>query len=61
VNLFSIGKAIRRFSRDEYAATATEYAVMLGLVLCVIIASVTLFGASLDSEYQDVDATLFGS
>lgn len=46
--------------RDEQAATATEYAVMLALVLAVIITAVTLFGQSLGGEYTHIDNELFG-
>lgn len=55
----SVFRRCRHLARDD-AATATEYAVMLALVLTVIIASVTLLGQSLDSEYQAIDTALFG-
>ena len=47
--------------KDDSAATATEYAVMLALVLTVILTSVTLFGQNLNTEYSDIDTSLFGS
>ena len=50
----------RRFLSDESGPTATEYAVMLALVLVVIIASVTTFGQSLSTEYGDINTTMFG-
>lgn len=49
----------RRFFADEHAATATEYAVMLALVLVVIIASVTIYGQSLNAKFNDIQTTLF--
>ena len=45
---------------DVQGATATEYAVMLALVLGVIIASVTLFGQGLGAEYATISSELFG-
>lgn len=54
-----IHAAVRRL-RSDAAATATEYAVMLALVLVVIVASVTAFGLSLGTEYVTIRATLFG-
>ena len=53
-------RAASRFRYDEDGATATEYAVMLALVLAVIIASVTVFGQSLATQYGSIDSTLFG-
>jgi len=50
---------IQRLLLEDDAATATEYAVMLALVLVVILTSVTTLGTSLSSEYTDIDATLF--
>jgi len=45
---------------DEQAVTATEYAVLLALVLVAIVATVTLFGQTLGAEYERIDSTLFG-
>lgn len=49
------------FLSEEKAATATEYAVMLALILVVIIASVTVLGQTLSSEYEDINTQLFPS
>lgn len=49
----------RRLTVEDSAATATEYAVMLALVLAVIIASVTIYGQSLNAEYADISGALF--
>ena len=46
--------------REQRGATATEYAVMLALVIAVCIASITVFGQSVrDSVFGSVNA-LFG-
>lgn len=52
--------AVRALLRSDSAATATEYAVLLALVLVVIMASVTVFGQSLGTEYVTIRTTLFG-
>ncbi len=49
----------RSFAVETDGATATEYAVMLALVLAVIIASVTIYGQSLNTEYQNIHTSLF--
>jgi Flp pilus assembly pilin Flp len=46
--------------RCDSAATATEYAVMLALILVVALASITVFGQSLNAEYVTIRTTLFG-
>lgn len=51
---------MRRLLPNDEAATATEYAVMLALIIVVCLASVTLMGQSLrDSVFGSVNA-LFG-
>ncbi len=61
MKLSKLTNAVERLLKDDSAATATEYAVMLALVLTVILSSVTLFGQSLGTEYADIDTSLFGS
>lgn len=39
-------RTVRTFSTDDDGATAAEYAVMLVLVICAVIASVTAVGNS---------------
>ena len=57
VRLIRAGKALLRC---DSAATATEYAVMLALILVVALASITVFGQSLNTEYVTIRTTLFG-
>jgi pilus assembly protein Flp/PilA len=46
--------------RGQRGATATEYAVMLALIIVVCVASITVFGQSVrDSVFGSVNA-LFG-
>lgn len=62
--LVLLGRGARQVGRllgDEQAATATEYAVLLALIIAVAIAAITTYGNSLNSEYQDINSTMFGS
>lgn len=59
--ILSIFRHCCHWARDDTAATATEYAVMLALILTVILASVSLFGQDLNTEYQTIESSLFGS
>lgn len=51
----------RRLMRDESAATATEYAVMLALMLVVILSSVTLFGQSVSNMLSNIQSEIAAS
>ncbi len=51
----------RRLLRDESAATATEYAVMLALMLVVILSSVTLFGQSVSNMFNNIQSEIAAS
>jgi len=49
---------VRRLTGEE-AATATEYAVMLALILLVCIAAIAQYGLNLGNQYNTIDGTLF--
>ena len=51
--------AARRFGREQHAATATEYAVMLALILVVILVSVSALGTSLSGSFTTSEAAMF--
>ncbi len=51
----------RGLLRDESAATATEYAVMLALMLVVILSSVTLFGQSVSNLFNNIQSEIAAS
>ncbi|MFQ5806283.1 MAG: Flp family type IVb pilin [Phycisphaerae bacterium] len=59
MRISALSRSISRLLRDERGVAATEYAVMLALVLAVIIATVTLFGQNLGAEYVRIDTILF--
>jgi len=50
---------LRRFVSESDAATATEYAVMLALVLVVIITTVATLGTTVSTEYEEANTALF--
>jgi pilus assembly protein Flp/PilA len=56
---WSLRREARRLCVDDSGATATEYAVMLALILVVILVSVTTFGTTLSTEYTDINDTMF--
>lgn len=43
----------RQFLRSEEAPTATEYAVMLALIIVVVFAAIALLGEGLESKITD--------
>jgi pilus assembly protein Flp/PilA len=43
---------LRRFMDGEEGPTATEYAVMLGLIIVVVLAAVTQIGTQLDGIFR---------
>jgi Flp pilus assembly pilin Flp len=53
-------QSVRRLLGTEQAATATEYAVMLALIIVVCLSSVALMGQSLRTSVFDSVNALFG-
>lgn len=52
---------VRAFLRDDAGPTATEYAVMLALIIVVSMATISVFGMNVrDSVFGSINA-LFGS
>ena len=47
-------KLVRRFLRDESAATAIEYGLIAALIAVVIIAVLTTVGTRLNTKFQAV-------
>jgi Flp pilus assembly pilin Flp len=54
-----------RFLQDDPAATAVEYAVMLGLIMVVCIGAISYFGSTAGGSWVDtsnrLDAAMNGS
>ncbi len=57
----AIVSRVREFMVNEDGPTATEYAVMLALIIVVAIAAITTLGQSVDATFQDVNNQAFGS
>jgi pilus assembly protein Flp/PilA len=51
----ALGQKVREFLVSEEGPTATEYAVMLALIIVVCIAAITTLGQSVDSTFTDVN------
>ena len=49
---------IKRFLKSEDGPTATEYAVMLALIIMVAIGAVSLVGTKVTDVFTSVDALL---
>ncbi len=49
---------VKRFFQSEAGPTATEYAVMLALIITVTIGAVTLLGTKVSSVFTSVTAAL---
>ena len=52
--------AWRRFLREEHGPTATEYAVLLALILIVAIAGISIHGGWLGPKLADMNSAMFG-
>jgi pilus assembly protein Flp/PilA len=50
-----------KFLRDEDAATAVEYAVMLALILLVAISSISVLGQQSGGMWGGIDSDLTGA
>ena len=45
---------VERFLKDESGASAVEYGVMVALIACVIVATVTTLGKNLNTKFNSV-------
>ncbi len=51
-------KAFWSFLKDEDGATATEYAVMLALIIVVALGAITALGTKVSSTFADIEGSL---
>ena len=51
-------RAVLQFLREEHATTATEYAVMLGAILLVIVAAISVFGSETGGMWGGIHSNL---
>ena len=49
---------LKRFWMDEEAAAATEYAIMIALIMMVVITGVTTLGSKTNSSFNNTAAKL---
>ena len=52
---------VKSFLKSEDGPTATEYAVMLALIIVVFITAVTAIGNSASAQFTAVDGALSGA
>jgi len=50
---------VKSFLVSEDGPTATEYAVMLALIIVVAIAAITTLGQNVNSTFEDVNTNAF--
>jgi Flp pilus assembly pilin Flp len=46
------------FQKDQAAATAVEYAIMLSLILMVVFAAVAAVGTNLNTRYTSIESQI---
>ena len=51
-------KKAKTFLRSEDGPTATEYAVMLALIIIVALAAITLLGTKVQTIFTNIDSKL---
>jgi pilus assembly protein Flp/PilA len=51
-------KKMRDLVRSEEGATATEYAVMLALIIVVAIGAITILGKKVNNTFEEVNTKL---
>lgn len=56
----ALANRVRDFLVSEDGPTATEYAVMLALIIVVALAAITLLGQNVDATFDSVNAQAFG-
>jgi pilus assembly protein Flp/PilA len=54
-------RELRRLLTEQDGPTATEYAVMLALIIAVCLTTLTTLGNSLLNSYQTSNSVMFGS
>lgn len=57
----ALGRRVRDFLVSEEGPTATEYAVMLALIIVVAIAAITTLGSNVNDTFASVNTGITGS
>ena len=58
-NMKAFTRTMKQFLVSEDGPTATEYAVMLALIIVVAITAITLLGTNVNATFGDVNANAF--
>jgi pilus assembly protein Flp/PilA len=53
-----VQERVQRFFRDESAASALEYGLVVGVISLVIIAGLTLAGGALNHMFSSIGSTI---
>ncbi len=51
-------KSVKAFLRDEDGATATEYAVMLALIIVVALGAISALGDKVSDVFVDIESAM---
>jgi pilus assembly protein Flp/PilA len=51
-------KALVSFLREEEGATATEYAVMLALIIVIALGAITALGEKVSGTFSDIESSM---
>jgi pilus assembly protein Flp/PilA len=49
---------VKAFVREEEGATATEYAVMLALIIVIALGAISALGTKVSSTFADIEAAM---
>ena len=49
---------VKSFIREEEGATATEYAVMLALIIVISLGAITALGTKVSSTFTDIETAM---
>jgi len=49
---------VKGFVRDEEGATATEYAVMLALIIVIALGAISALGDKVSQTFADIEANM---
>jgi pilus assembly protein Flp/PilA len=49
---------VKGFLRDEEGATATEYAVMLALIIVIALGAISALGSKVSDTFADVESAM---
>ncbi len=54
----SLINRVKAFWKDEEGATATEYAVMLALIIVIALGAISALGTKVSSTFADIESNM---